>query len=235
MVASSLLLREYPTAEPVDGSAYPIHPTMAVVCEFNPSRVAPLTNIMVVVILALTLCLLLWALWEALSHLWRIRFRQRFFPAIEENTRPASLSTSTTASSPAPGTPRDIEKGITTSGKPPNQLELTNTPRIMQDVELTSKTPGAHLTKTSLLGVHIGPKIFLAGPVSDEDFVIPPRSRTSDDGDIIPTLPPNGLFITNPSPPTDADDVPEHFEDVALNTSGTSHRQINHVTDTGTL
>ncbi len=193
---------------------------MAVVCEFNPSGVAPLTDGMVVVILALTLCLLLWALWEALSHLWRIRLRQRFFPAIEENIRPASLSTSTTASSPAPETPRDIEKGITSSEKPPNQLESTNAlPRIIQDVELTCETPGAHLTKTSLLGLHIGPKIFLAGPVSDEDFVIPPRSRTSDDGDIIPTLPPNGLFITNPSPPTDIDDVPDHFEDVALNIS----------------
>ena len=43
MVASSLrlLLREDPTTEPVDGSAYHIHPTMAVVCEFNPLRWLP--------------------------------------------------------------------------------------------------------------------------------------------------------------------------------------------------
>ena len=222
MVASILLLREYPTREPVDDSAYHMHPTMAVVCEFNLSGVALImTYDMIVVILALTLCLLLWALWEALSHLWRIRLRQRFFPAIEENIRPASLSTSTTASSPAPETPKDIEKGITGLEKLPNKLESTNAlPRIIiQEVELTSRTPRAHLTQTSILGVHTGPKIFLAGPVSDEDFVIPPRSRTSDDGDIIPTPPPNGLFITNPSP-TDADDVPKHFEGVALHTSG---------------
>jgi hypothetical protein len=170
----------------------------------------PLIYVIVVVILALALCLLLWALWEALSHLWRIRLRQRFFPAIE--------TTSTAASSPAPETPQDIEKGLTSSGTPPNQLESINVlPRIIQDVELTSNTPGAHLTKPSLLGVHTGPKIFLAGPVSDEDFVIPPRGRTSDDGDVIPTPPPNGLFITNPSPFTDTDYAPEHVGDVSSN------------------
>lgn len=217
MVANSLLLREYPTREPVDGATYHIDSTMTVVCKFNPSRVAPLTYVMVVVILALTLCLLLWALWEALSHLWRIRLRQRFFPAVEKHVGPASPSTSTTTSSPGSETSRDIEKGVTSSE---NQLESINAlPRVIQDVGLTSKTPGAHLTKTILLGVHTGPKIFTAGPVSDEDFVIPPRSRTSDDRDIIPTPPPIGLFITNPSHPTDTDGVPEHVEYVAVNAS----------------
>jgi hypothetical protein len=175
---------------------------------------------MVVVILALALCLLFWALWEALSHLWRMRLRQRFFPAIEEHARPASPSTSTAASSPAPETPRDLEKGFTNPEKPPNQVGSINTlPGITRDVELTSKTPGAHLTQTSPFDVHTGPKIFLAGPVSDEDFVIPPRRRMSDDGDIIPTPPPSSLFITNPSPATDLDGVPQHSGDVALNTS----------------
>ena len=106
------------------------------------------------------------------------------------------------------------------SETPPNQLGSINAlPRIIQDVELTSKTPGAHLTKTSLLSVHTGPKIFLTGPVPDEDFDIPPRSRTSGDGGIIPTPPPSALFITNPSPPIDTDGIPEHVEGVALYTS----------------
>ena len=226
MVANSLLLREYATREPVDDSAYHIHPTMAVVCEFNPSGVVPLTYVIVVVILALTLCLLFWALWEALSHLWRIRLRQPSFPAIEEHAGPASPSTSTTASSPAPETPQDLEKGVTSSEKPPNQMESINALPRNRDVELTSKTPVAHLTKTSLLDVHTGPKIFSAGPISDEDFVTPSRRRMSDDGDIIPTPPPSNLFITNPSLPTDTDDVPDHYQAVALDT--TSNQPSTH-------
>ena len=172
-----------------------------------------------VVVLALTLCLLFWALWEALSHLWRIRLRQRFFPAIEEHARAASPSNSTAASSPAPESPWDLEKGVMSSEKPSIQPGPINAPLdIVGDAEVTSKTRGAHLTKTGLLDVLTGPKIFSAGPVSDDDFVIPPGRRMSDDGDIIPTPPPGGLFITNPSP-TEPEDVPEHFEDVNLNTS----------------
>jgi len=175
----------------------------------------------VVVILALTLCLLFWALWEALSHLWRMRLRQSFAPVIEEHPRPTS-PTSTAASSPAPETPRDLEKGLTSSEEPSIQPKFINAPPriiINGDFKLTGKTPGAHLTKTSPLGVHTGPKIFSASLVSDEDFVIPPRGRISDDGDITPTPPPSSLFITNPSP-TETEAVPEHFEDVALNASG---------------
>lgn len=44
-MANGLLLREDTTGEPVDSSAHYIHPAMAVVCEFNPSGVAPLTYV----------------------------------------------------------------------------------------------------------------------------------------------------------------------------------------------
>jgi len=200
MAANRLLLRE--TRETVDGPAYHIHPAMVVVF----------------VLLALTLCLLSWALCGALSHLWRIRLRQCFSPAIEEHARPASPLTSIAASSPAPETPRngDLEKGVLSSEKSLVQPKSINAPPMI--IIIGDVTHGAHLTTTSLLGAHTGPKIFSAGLVSDEDFVIPPRRRMSDDGDIIPTPPPSGLFITNPSP-ADAEDVPEHLEDVPLDTS----------------
>jgi len=207
-MANGLLLREYPAGEPVDSSAHHIHPVMAVVF----------------VILALTLFLLSWALWEALSHLWRIRLRKRLFPAIEEHSRPASPSTSTTASSPAPETPRDLEKGVTISEEPSVQPESIKAQLgLIGDIKLTIRTPDAHLRKTNLLDVHAGPKIFSAGPVSDKDFNIPPRRRMSDEGDIIPTPPPSGLFITNPSP-TETEGASEHFEDVALNNQPLAHR-----------
>ena len=90
---------------------------------------------------------------------------------------------------------------MTSSENPSVQPELINAPpRISGDVKLTSKTPDAHPRKITLLDVHAGPKIFSVGLVSDEDFVIPPRRRMPDVGDIIPTPPPCGLFITNPSP-----------------------------------
>ena len=44
-MANGLLLREFPTGEPVDSSAHHIHPAMVVVCEFNPPGVAPLTYV----------------------------------------------------------------------------------------------------------------------------------------------------------------------------------------------
>jgi len=116
----------------------------------------------VVVLLALTLCLLFWALWEALLHLWRMRLRQSFAPAIEEHPWPTS-PTSTAASSPAPETPRDLEKGLASSEEPPIQPKFINTPLriiINGDFKLTGKTPGTHLMKTSLLSVHTVPKIF---------------------------------------------------------------------------
>ena len=181
-----------------------------------------------VVILALALCLLFWALYEALSHLWRMCLRQRFFPAIEEYARPASPSSSTTASSPAPETPQDLEKGVTSLETPPVQPESIDAPpRIKGDVESTGRPPSTYLKETSLLAVPTGPKIFSVGPVAVEDFVIPPRRRTSDDGDVIPTPPPSGLFIANPSP-TETGDVAEHFEDVGLNSiSGPSAHQLS--------
>jgi hypothetical protein len=141
----------------------------------------------VVVILALSLCLLFWALCKVLSHIWRIHLRQRFFPATEGHTRPVSPSTSTETSSPAPE-------------KPPGQPKSTHAlPVNIGDPDVTSDIPDVPLTKKSLLDVCPGPKIFLAGSVSDNGFDIPLQRRMSDDGDITPTHPPSGLFVTNPS------------------------------------